>query len=264
MQFPVGCGKLETLTKKDLKSYYSYGIYHVKITGFDVRLMRENYSNYYTHIDINRALELKYNVELIEDGQPNALTYAGKLINGHKLFAKFIDYLFEFKNMKFYRIKKYINALWGALCQGDNFAIDTKKSEVTVIRDDKEILEIMPIGSATELTSYKINVTNMNKRYETDFARIKPFLAAKARYNISKVIEKNLDTVVYSHTDSVILTEPIKDVNTGDNIGDLKFEEYSECCEIFNANKKTGFTKSTDDIFTKLARDEILANKLFP
>jgi len=264
MQFPIGVGKLVKLNSEDVSKmkYFKYGIYHVKITGIDYRLLKENKKNYYTHIDINRALELNYKVELIEDDKPNALLYEGKLINGHKLFSEYIDYLFKFKNQGFHCIKRYINCLWGMLSQIDILTINTKSSPI--INENKEILTFLPVGPVDNVSHLLVDICKPSKRYETDFARIKPFLVAKGRYVISKVIEKNLDNVVYVHTDSVILTKPIKDVKLGSNIGELKFEEFVEECEIINGNTKKGFTYNKEQIITKLNKQLELAYKLYP
>ena len=260
MQFPIGQGELKSLTDADIKDwkYYKYGIYRVKITNIDRRLLVENNDNYYTHIDINRALELKYDVELIIDDKPNALLYEGKLINGAKLFKEFIDYLFEFKNAKFSCVKKYINCLWGVLCQTDKFTVNTKKSPM--IKEGKTVLTMLPIGNGEDIDGFMMDVCDRKHLYENDYARIKPFITAKARYNISKVIEKNIDNLVYSHTDSVILTEEIKDVKLGSNIGDLKFEEYAENIEVKNKNITTGFTKKQNNLIATLNKELEMAD----
>jgi len=264
MQFPIGKGELKSLTNTDIMDwkYYKYGIYRVKIANIDKRLLVENSKNYYTHIDINRALELKYDVELIVDDKPNALLYEGKLINGAKLFKEFIDYLFEFKNAKFGCVKKYINCLWGTLCQTDIFTVNTKESPT--IKEGKTVLTMLPVGNGEDIEGFMMDVCNKEHLYENDYARIKPFLAAKARYNISKVIEKNVDNLVYSHTDSVILTEEIKDVKLGSNIGDLKFEEYAENIEVKNKNTVIGFTKTQKDLITTLNKELEMADDYRP
>jgi hypothetical protein len=80
-------------------------------------IFRPNEKNYYTHIDVNFAKELNYDMEIIEDGQPNFLSYEGCLINGAKLFKPFVDYLYQFKHIGYKTIKVYLNSLWGFLCK---------------------------------------------------------------------------------------------------------------------------------------------------
>lgn len=93
MQFPVDQPELVTITQTEYKTmkYFKYGLYHVRILGdVDYRLLKTNSKNWYTHTDLNRALELKYTLEMIEDGKPNGLIYK-KFINGTKLLNRFIS-----------------------------------------------------------------------------------------------------------------------------------------------------------------------------
>ena len=267
MNFPMYEGVIETMTKHDVAKvkFYKYGIYRCKVINADFRLFRTNVRNVYTHIDLNRALELKYEIQLIEDGKPNALLYEGKLVNASKLFREYIDYLFQLKKEGYSCVKKYINVMAGALCKQDIMEINShqsdKKNEMLEIFDDKEILSIMPLGNNINSVSQVFETIRKSKRYETNFARMKPFLVAKGRYMISKIIEKNLENVVYCHTDGIVLKKRAKDVIIGSNIGELKFEEKSKKCEIVNGVTKKGFTKTTVDVIEKLKQQHNLANK---
>ena len=76
----------------------------------------------------------------------------------------------------------------------------------------------------------KMDVYKKDKLFESDWARIKPFLVSKGRYMISKVIEKNLDNCVQCHTDGIILKSLIEPTQKlGNDIGDLKFECEGQC-----------------------------------
>jgi hypothetical protein len=71
------------------------------------------------------------------------------------------------------------------------------------------------------------------------FARMKPFILAKGRYMISKVIEKNLDkNIVHCHTDGLVMERKISMEGTkaklGAELGDLKYCGYDENCIIHN------------------------------
>ena len=90
MQWPIDEGELVTITQTEYKTmkYFKYGLYHVKIHDVDYRLLKLNSKNWYTHTDLNRALELKYTLEMIEDGKPNGLLYK-KFVNGAKLFRPY-------------------------------------------------------------------------------------------------------------------------------------------------------------------------------
>jgi hypothetical protein len=129
------------MTNNDLNDlkFFKYGLYHVKIIDLDYRMMRENGSNWYTHTDLNYAMnELKYNLEIIEDGEDNAMQYT-KLRSIRDLFKPFVDYLFEFKNKGIKEVKKYLNALWGAFSQKNTMDVCAKK-----IYAGKELFSMMP------------------------------------------------------------------------------------------------------------------------
>jgi hypothetical protein len=226
-QIPFGKGELKTLTsvEMELLPYFKYGIYHIKIVNPDYRLLRCNKINWHTHTELNRAKELKYKLELIEDDKPNALLYT-KLINGAKLFRPFIDYLFPFKKAGHKFIKKYINVLAGALCKKNITTVTTKENDT--IYENKTLVFKRPLGKQLDDMYSKvteIDICELDNLYESDWARIKPFLVATARCKISKIIEQNLDSVIYCHTDGIKTRKPIhKDQKLGDDIGDLKFE----------------------------------------
>lgn len=267
MNFPMYEGIIVTLKADEVVNikFYKYGIYRCKVIDADFRLFRTNERNVYTHIDLNRALELKYKIQLIEDGNPNALLYEGKLVNASKIFREYIDDLFQYKKEGYSCVKKYINVMPGALCKQDIMKINSqqadKKNEMMEIHDDKEILTIMPLGKDINSTSQVFETVRKSKRYETNFARLKPFLVAKGRYMISKIIEKNLENVVYCHTDGIVLKKRVKDVKLGSDIGELKFEEKSKKCEIINGVTKKGFAKNNIDVFEKLKQQHDLASK---
>lgn len=72
------------------------------------------------------------------------------------------------------------------------------------------------------------------------FARIKPFLLAKGRYMISKIIEKNLSEIVHCHTDGLIMKSKIKGFQAVEekadaDIGDLLYCGYDETCKVYNS-----------------------------
>jgi hypothetical protein len=246
MSWPIGEGELKTLKKSDVDTmnYFKYGVYHCIVKNADYRLFKTEKSNWYTHIDLNRAMELKYVIVLIEDGEPNALLYS-KFINGAKLFRPYMDYLFAFKKDGHKCVKKYINNLAGSLCETNVMELHTE-----TVNANKEIISQRPMGNdlnAMFAGKFVVEVVTKEKHYVNDFARIKPFLVAKARGVISKIIEKNLDNVVHCHTDGIILTKPIhKDQKLGTDIGDLVFEGEGLCfvknCNNFRVDMSGKFT----------------------
>ena len=232
MQWPIDQEELTTILNIDCVDikFFKYGSYRAKIYDADYRLLKTNSKKWYTHTDLNRGLELAYKIELIEDENSNALLYK-QFVNGAKLFRPFFDYLFPYKKAGHKCFKKYMNTLHGALCQSDKTTINTSKNEI--VYEDKEIMSMRPMGNNLDdmfSEKLKMDVYKKDKFYECDYARIKPFLVAKGRYMISKIIEKNLDNVVHCHTDGIILKNPIdSNQKLGNDIGDLNFECEGQC-----------------------------------
>ena len=69
------CGKPEYQTLEEVPKIVAVGIYRAVISGYDRRVFLPNNGNYYTYIDIKRAIELKYKIEMIQDGKPNFIYY---------------------------------------------------------------------------------------------------------------------------------------------------------------------------------------------
>jgi hypothetical protein len=99
-KFPIGAGKLKNFTKAEFNAltYYSFGMYHVKVLDSDYRIFVHNCENWYTHTDLNFAQQQGYKIKLVEDDEPNALLFAPKaLMTGRELFAPFVKFLFKLK-----------------------------------------------------------------------------------------------------------------------------------------------------------------------
>jgi hypothetical protein len=236
LKIPWGGVEFSQMTKDDFEKleFFRYGIYHVKVHNPDERLFRENFNNWYSHTDLNYAkMKLKCKLELINDGEDNAMIY-NKLKSIRTIFEPFINYLFEFKNKGIKQVKKYLNALWGALCQKNTLDIPA----VSEIHDDKMLFSIRPnfrdLKEDHNMNNHTITVYSKNNYYELDYARIGHFILASGRLKISNIILPNLDKCVRCHTDGIILTSPIEHVELGNNIGDLKLEEVGTC-EIYDS-----------------------------
>jgi hypothetical protein len=265
MNFPYKKGKLLKLNKKefDEMKFFKYGIYHVKITSeVNPFIFRLNKLNYYTHIDLNFAKTLKYNMEIIEDDKPNFLSYEGCLINASKLFGPFVNYLFGLKQKGYKSIKCILNCLWGYLCKKNEIHITVQNN--TEIFATKELLNIGPVGNdLNHKTAKKIDIISKTYFYESNYARIGPFMLAKGRFVTAQHMLKNIDDVVYVNTDGWVLkNEPSKDLKFGKNLGDLKLEEVKEKIEINNSNEVIGFKKTENDPFAKIEEDMELYKKL--
>jgi hypothetical protein len=229
MRFPIRTGQFMTITNEELhnKEYLGYGIYRCNIMPsndkYTNNLFRFNKKHYYTHFDINRARELQFGIEMIEDEQCNFLYYApNTLITGHELFGKFVEKMYGFKCNDITGSKNILNCLWGALCQSR-----IKKSYV---KHDEEY----DTGNGAELFMIKPSMINKNeniirtkqndKQYIFGYGRIKSFLLASARVKFSKIIEPYKKSIVYGHTDGMVMKYKPDDIKIGNALGDLKFE----------------------------------------
>ena len=193
---------------------------HVDVIGSDSRIFNHNSSKWYTHTDLNFAnKDLGYKINLVVSDEPNALLFDSKaLMTGRELFGPFVKFLLK-------EIKEYLNALWGALTQTNVMTVSD------VVHAGKEVLTITPTNNG-KLT---VETVVKDKYYETNFARLKPFLLSYGRVMIAKIINKNIDDVVRCHTDGIICTKEITNIEIGNDLGQLKFEGTG-ICKIKNAN----------------------------
>lgn len=232
---PVKQGTFEKLDKLDCNKL-TYGIYRciIKPTLNYYKVFKLNSKNYYTSIDVKRAYELGYDIELIQDDQPNALKYyRDSVLLGSEVFGKVIQYLFELKQKKVKGAKQIISSLWGKLSEVKKYkkiAIDEIE-----IEEDATVYSVYP-SFDRKTTTFQI-VKNSDS-FKTNYARIKPFVLAFARYNLSKAVEPIIDYVVKSHTDSIYTTKAIKHMKLGNELGELKYNGYCENAVVTNKNSK--------------------------
>jgi hypothetical protein len=97
--FSAQKGKFQTFTSfMDHRGYALFGIFCAKVSGENI-LFRHNKRNIYTFIDLQRAKAFGLQVELIQDGSPNALVYdRSTRIPGTVIFGKYVHFLFKIKN----------------------------------------------------------------------------------------------------------------------------------------------------------------------
>ncbi len=213
---------------------YEYGYYHCEIPRSDDeiidKLFRFNEANIYTHIDIMLATKLKLKCNLIQDGNPNMWYYPpSHLEKSHKLFSKFVMYMFNLKKKKVKGAKEVLTSLWGALSQTRK-GITTDGDKVT----ESNLLK----GGMNEEGQVEFQIKKDN-HYIYSYARIKPFLLAQGRYEMSTTILPFGDKIVRANTDGFISKEKL-DIPTGDALGQLKYEGYVKRVEVVNSNVVLG------------------------
>lgn len=235
MKFAVRRGNFKNITNEQFDAYNGvipYGIFRCEVENTNNKLFVSNSAQYYTHIDLRRAFELKMKITLQHyENQPNALLYAdNQLVSGDMLFGRFVHDMFELRKAKVAGAKKVDVSLWGKLSQTNYIPVkaDSKNEQTTEIYDDREIVQFIPIDeNVTE-----IRLVKQNNYFETDFARIKPFIIARGRARISQFMEPYLDTITHCHTDGFLSTKKL-DIISDNSLGNVKYEG---CCK--NAHVK--------------------------
>ena len=240
MLFPFKRGQFKQMTDKELseRPSISYGIYRCKIEKKEDswKIFKYNKFDYYTNIDLKLANECNLKITFIMDDKPNALIYNRKCcILGSQLFGKYIDYLFPLKMKKIEGAKNLLNILWGGLCQRNNLTIKVRNDEEFDIRDDKDLVALYPANKNETI----LKLVNMDKLFDTNYARIGCFITAKGRYKLSNTIRPHVKDVVRVHTDSMFVKNK-PDIETGNDIGQLKYEGYCPKAKIINCCKTQG------------------------
>jgi hypothetical protein len=239
---PIKEGTFKKLTNEEFKklTFFAFGIYRCIIQNVDKRLFRKNPTFHYTHYDLTTAKDYGYEITLIEDDHPNVLLYNGTTrVNGDKIFRKYVDTVFEFKKKGLSVGKKLLLVLWGGLCQKNIIKMthDEKNKEDFILFKNNKLTSILPLN---DYTAFKIRFKNNDFMYETNFARMAPFLLARGRRMISNIMKPHINNVVRCHTDGFITNVKLDYkqsrancgqgsldyVTLGKEIGNIKYEGY--------------------------------------
>ena len=225
--FPLQEGEFFLL--EELPEKLKYGIYRAVITGHDYRLFKTNDNNSYAHHCLKRARELKYKIDLIQDGNANALLYLKGKVSGKKLFGPTIDTLYPLK-MNWVKsptessnpIGKLLSMFWGSLAQKRIYLHDTEKGgEITIT---KNVMSITPTKDGEHL----VKCRNRRLLFMTNYARVAPFITSLARYQMSKHLEPNINNIHRVHTDGYVVDKKLN-FTLSKQLGELKLEHEGRC-----------------------------------
>ena len=151
----------------------------------------------------------------------NFLHYSrDKLLAGTEIFGKYIDYCFDLKEKQAPKSKLILNKLWGALCQKKIKKHINDNNHAFVMSDKALLHGIKPFNEFKTI----FEVSKTTSQYRSGWARLCPFLLAKGRVKISKLIEPYKEICIRCHTDSMNLIEQPKDIVLGSKLGDLVYE----------------------------------------
>ena len=261
MEFPYKAGQFLKISKEEMstwiakeKQYFKYGIYRAVISGnIHKAMFRENKLHAYTHIDMGTAHTEGYNIELIQDGKCNFLFYPRNTrISGAQLFKEFVEELYPIKErhnkdvpeLNFEYAKKLLNILWGALsekrvCQ--EIYTSLEDDSVLELGINEEVADVVMLGQG----KCKYETESLDDLFVSGYARISPFLTAKARQIIADMIRDNcsLDSVVRVHTDGIITSTPLKNTfknKTDALLGELGYEGFCGDCTVVNMGRPKG------------------------
>jgi hypothetical protein len=212
---------------------WGIGLYHAKIHDIDRRLMTISETDWYSSVDMKRADELGYTIELIQDGEFNALQY-NKRITGTNLFGGYINDMFIHKNTinpltgkKNPIFKSVLNNLHGLLAQRDKkYYTNDDKSEPFETFEPRytEIYE----------RDGDMVVKTKSNAFMRPHARLLTFITAFARTKISKLVEPIKEDVFRIQTDSFMTN--IDEIKTDNSLGGLK-KEFEGSYSIEHVNK---------------------------
>ncbi|GET66062.1 hypothetical protein GLOIN_2v1849173 [Rhizophagus irregularis DAOM 181602=DAOM 197198] len=199
----------------------------------------------YTFIDLQRAKKLGLNIQLIQDGKPDALIYDREArIPGTVIFGEYVHFLFKIKNQGGIAgrvAKRVLNTLWGALCQRKrNYkTLTTDQTDPFTFPEGHTLDSIIPVGS----DQWRFQFTNPGNPFKGEYPRIAPFLLARGRKITSEAIQPYKDKVRRIHTDGFILEEQPDSPalftcseNADTTLKTFKFETAGYC-HVKNANK---------------------------
>ncbi|GET52526.1 hypothetical protein GLOIN_2v1472929 [Rhizophagus irregularis DAOM 181602=DAOM 197198] len=238
-------GKFQTLNDfVDHRGYALYGLFRAKISGNNI-LFRQNKRGIYTFIDLQRAKKLGLNIQLIQDGKPNALIYDREArIPETVIFGEYVHFLFKIKNQGGIAgrvAKRVLNTLWGALCQRKrNYkTLTADQTDPFTFPEGHTLDSIIPVGS----DQWRFQFTNPGNPFKGEYPRIAPFLLARGRKITSEAIQPYKDKVRRIHTDGFILEEQPDSPalftcseNADTTLKTFKFETAGYC-HVKNANK---------------------------
>ena len=132
-----------------------------------------------------------------------------------------------------------MNILWGKLSQ-TKIKKNIINNEKMIIIDD-DIKSIMPYMNSDNI---RINTYKKSDQFVSGWARIAPFIMSKGREKIAKIINTfGNNNILRCHTDGIISKIYPNNVELGENLGNLKFEETSNNITIYNCNSVLGFIK---------------------
>ena len=222
--------------------FFKIGIYRAKVTSPNKdpkwdKLFKFNIGNYYTHLDLTHAKNLGLNMDILQDGDDNAIIYErNQCLTGSELFRNFhVLYGIKREHPEVKHVAKgMLNGIWGKLCQRNTVNVYFKDDDYSIGEHGTKVRYRAIVNKDGEWIGdeclYK------GKMFMTEYARLKPFLTARARIELAKVIAPIHEHVHRCHTDGFVCDIKPTHLKIGIEHGEFKLEKQGQI-EVVNANK---------------------------
>jgi hypothetical protein len=238
---PVKAGEFCKLdpVEFDKLPYYKYGIYRAKVHPSEDshinKMFRFCNDNYYTHISLSQAKMLKLKIELLDIDNNSLLYSRDKCLISYDIFHDYMNFLFKLKERDISKTpKKLLNILWGLLSTAQTEKIVNNKDDIELNNCEMTLMTITE--SRYNNKDHIMEIIRNDIWFKSNFARLKPFLLAKGREIMSKIVLGNENKVVRLHTDGLLCTEKLfKHITKSEGkLGDFIFEGYCSNVKIIN------------------------------
>ena len=250
---PTKKPKYYFITQPNSNKYFKFGIYRAYVeippNAEYKHVFQLKMSGYYTHICLNLAIDLGYNVILTIDDKYNACVYEDGLVKMHHVFRKYQQYFYELKSNKI--AKQAMSMIYGCLSERNK-----KYMQVNVVNEVNPSIDV----NLDDITDIKFSINSNNndnfdiKSINIDYvekgnyyknpqmARISPFLTALVRKLMASYVRKiPLENIVRIHTDSICTIGRVASLDKllGDKMGAFKLKQEDKSITIISQNNFT-------------------------
>jgi hypothetical protein len=216
---PLKKGTFKHITQQEFddSKEIKFGIYKCNVEPSEDksinRLFVFKFTPYYEHYDLMTARKLGLKV-IISPDDCNMLAWERKdCMKGSIIFGEYVSLLFKLKQQKIDGAKQILTILWGALSQKNDVVICIDNDSKKIIDlENASIRQIFPRNSKQTIIKYIKN----NYFYETNWARICPFLLSRGRNYLASTMLPHIQSIVRYHTDGFLST---KQLDLGSKIG---------------------------------------------
>eukprot|EP00050_Salpingoeca_kvevrii_P005416 m.282206 g.282206 ORF g.282206 m.282206 type:complete len:665 (+) comp11110_c0_seq11:211-2205(+) len=218
--------------------FFSIGIYRAVVRDIPAKyrsLWNQPYGRpaHFTHTDLATALMLGGRVDLVQDGQANAVVYDRRqCISAPDAFRSPIKNLFAAKQQGGKGAKMALNMMTGGL-YARRTRRETLHDGAQTSADSGRLVRAMRIRGDWCVETY----AEEHEAFSGPYPRFGAFLTAKGRYIMAKTLMPLADRLIRCHTDGFLLRAESADAQVpaalaakiGTGLGQLKLERSGHC-----------------------------------